>query len=102
VVIGAVDLRWFVSEPSGCAGKKPTDRPGVVMAEEASITATVEAIDYDKRTVDLKGPKGNVVTLKVGPEVKNFNQVKTGDRVTAKYLESTAILVRKPDRKSVV
>ncbi len=77
--------------------KKPTDRPGVVMAEGASITATVEAIDYDKRTVDLKGPKGNVVTLKVGPEAKNFNQVKVGDRVTAKYLESTAIQVRKPN-----
>jgi len=77
--------------------KKPTDRPGVVMAEGSSINATVEAIDYDKRTVDLKGPKGNVVTLKVGPEAKNFNQVKVGDRVTAKYLESTAIQVRKPN-----
>ena len=67
------------------------------MAREVSINATVEAIDYDKRTVDLKGPKGNVVTLKVGPEAKNFNQVKTGDRVTAKYFESTAIQVRKPN-----
>jgi hypothetical protein len=77
--------------------KKPTDRPGVVMAEGASITATVEAIDYDKRTVDLKGPKGNVVTLKVGPEAKNFNQVKVGDRVTARYFDSIAIQVRKPN-----
>jgi hypothetical protein len=75
--------------------KKPSGRPGAVMAKEVSITATVEAIDYDKRTVDLKGPKGNVVTLKVGPEAKNFNQVKTGDRVNAKYFESTAIAVRK-------
>jgi len=77
--------------------KKASGKPGVVVAEGASITATVEAIDYDKRTVDLKGPKGNVVTLKVGPEVKNFNQVKTGDRVTARYFESTAIMVRKPN-----
>lgn len=76
--------------------KKPSGKPGVVMAEGVSITATVEAIDYDKRTVDLKGPKGEVVTLKVGPEAKNFNQVKTGDRVTARYFESTAIQVRKP------
>ncbi|HXV83617.1 MAG TPA: hypothetical protein VEG60_27490 [Candidatus Binatia bacterium] len=75
--------------------KKPGGRPGAVMAEGVSITATVEAIDYDKRTVDLKGPKGKVVTLKVGPEAKNFNQVKTGDRVRARYFESTAIAVRK-------
>jgi hypothetical protein len=74
---------------------KPSGKPGAVMAEGVSITATVEAIDYDKRTVDLKGPKGRVVTLKVGPEAKNFNQVKVGDRVTAKYFESTAIAVRK-------
>jgi hypothetical protein len=74
---------------------KPSGKPGAVVAQGVSITATVEAIDYDKRTVDLKGPKGKVVTLKVGPEAKNFNQVKVGDRVTAKYFESTAIAVRK-------
>jgi hypothetical protein len=77
--------------------KNPTDRPGVVMAERATIKATVEAIDYDKRTVDLKGPKGNVMRFKVGPEAKNFNQVKVGDRVTASYLDSIAIQVRKPN-----
>lgn len=77
--------------------KKPAGKPGVVIVEAASITATVEAIDYDKRTVALKGPRGNVVMLKVGPEVKNFKQIKTGDRVTTKYYESTAIFVRKPD-----
>ena len=77
--------------------KKSADKPGVVVVNAASITATVEAIDYDKRTVDLKGPKGNVVELKVGPEVKNFKQVKVGDRVATKYYESTAVFVRKPD-----
>jgi len=35
--------------------------------------------------------------LKVGPDVKNFKQIKTGDRVTTKYFEHTAIDVRKPD-----
>ena len=29
--------------------------------------------------------------------MKNFDQVKTGDRVTAKYFESIAIRVRKPN-----
>ena len=77
--------------------KKPAGKPGVVTVEATSFTATVEAIDYDKRTVALKGPRGNVVMLKVGPDVKNFKQIKTGDRVTTKYYESTAIFVRKPD-----
>jgi len=60
--------------------QKPETKPGVVRVETATITATVEAIDYDKRTVDLKGPRGNVVTLKVGPEAKNFKQIKPGAR----------------------
>jgi len=77
--------------------EKPSGKPGVVRVETATITATVEAIDYDKRTVDLKGPKGNVVTLKVGPEAKNFKQIQTGDHGTAKYYRATAIYGRKPN-----
>jgi hypothetical protein len=34
--------------------KKPAGKPGAVVVNAASITATVEAIDYDKRTVALK------------------------------------------------
>ena len=82
--------------------EKSTGKPGVVRVETATITATVEGIDYDKRTVDLKGPRGNMVTLKVGPEAKNFKQIKTGDHVTAKYYRATAIYVRKPDEPCVI
>jgi hypothetical protein len=90
-------LLGLVATPVVAQEKKSTDKPGVVIVDAASITATVEAIDYDKRTVALKGPKGNVVELKVGPEAKNFNQVKVGDRVTTKYYQATAIVVRKPN-----
>jgi hypothetical protein len=34
--------------------KKPAEKPGVVAVDATSITATVEAIDYDKRTIALK------------------------------------------------
>jgi len=76
--------------------KKAAGKPGVVV-DAASITATVEVIDYDQGTVALKGPRGNIVVLKVGPDVKNLKQIKTGDRVTTKYFEHTAFDVRKPD-----
>ena len=79
------------------AGQKSGGKPGVVVINAASITATVEAIDYDKRSVDLKGPRKNIVTLKVGTDAINFKQIKTGDRVKTKYFESTAIYLRKPD-----
>ena len=89
-------LGMFTGE-AAAQEQKPGEKPGGVVAQGVSITATVEAIDYDKRTVDLKGPRGNVVKLKVGPEAKNFNQVKTGDRVTARYYDAMAIYVRKPN-----
>jgi hypothetical protein len=87
----------LLAAPIAAQEKKPEGKPGVVRVDAASITATVEAIDYDARTVDLKGPKGRVVRIKAGPEVKNFKQIKVGDKVSAKYYDATAIYVRKPD-----
>ncbi len=71
------------------------DKPGGAMIKVQSITSTVESIDYKARTVTLKGSGGNVVTLKVGEEAKNFNQVKKGDKVTFDYYESRAVDVQK-------
>lgn len=70
------------------------DKPGVVVADLLVVTATVEAIDHAHRTVSLKGPEGHTRTLKIDKSVKNFEQVKKGDQVTAEYYEETAIFVR--------
>ena len=39
--------------------------------------------------------------LKFGPDVKDFKQIKTGDRVTTKYFESTAFDAHKPDERPI-
>jgi Cu/Ag efflux protein CusF len=65
------------------------------MAETATVTATVQAIDLEKRIVTLKGPEGNVFDVKVGPEARNLAQVKPGDIVVAKYFEAVAVEVKK-------
>lgn len=72
-------------------GNGSIERTDVVTA-----TATVEAIDYKKRLVTLLGPEGNSATIQVGPEVRNFAQVKKGDQVVATYRESVAVTLRKP------
>ena len=64
-------------------------------ARVVSISASVEAIDPASRTLTLKGPKGNVVDLPVGPEVKNFDQIKVGDFVLVRYFESLALELKK-------
>jgi hypothetical protein len=69
--------------------------PGVVVAETTSIKAKVDAVDVDKRLVTVTGPRGKTVTLKVGPEVKNLDQVKPGDQLVVRYFESVALFLRK-------
>ncbi len=69
---------------------------GIVKGVEAVMTATVVAIDLQKRIVTLKGPDGEVRDIKVGEEAVNLPQVKVGDLVTVKFYESIAVEVIKP------
>ena len=65
------------------------------VGEVATVSATVQAVDLEKRIVTLKGPEGNVFDVKVGPEARNLPQLKPGDIVVAKYAESVAIELKK-------
>jgi Cu/Ag efflux protein CusF len=64
-------------------------------ARVVTITASVEAIDPAARTVTLKGPRGNVVTLPVSEKAKNFDKVKVGDMVVVRYLEALSLELKK-------
>ena len=79
--------------------KKTGDKPGGVVVEAVSVTATVDAIDKEKRMVTLKFADGRTRSLKLGPEARNFDQIAVGDQVKATYAESVAIGVRKSDEK---
>ena len=56
--------------------------------EETS--ATVEAIDQATRMLSLKGDDGSVANVVVGPEVKNFPQIRVGDKVVVSYYRGIA------------
>lgn len=70
--------------------------PTVVKEMETVMTATVAAIDLEKRIVTLKGEDGEVRDIKVGEEAVNLPQVKVGDLVTVKFYESIAVELIKP------
>ena len=72
-----------------------TAKPAAIEVETLSSAATVQSIDYTKRTVTLKNDGGAVNTYKCGKDVVNFNQIKVGDRVKAQILESLAVYVGK-------
>ncbi len=70
--------------------------PGTGIAERvAQVTASVEGVDSAKRTVTLKGPDGDIVTLAVGPEVQNFDQIRAGDLVAVRYVDALMLELRK-------
>jgi len=65
--------------------------PGV-MAEDAAIAvATVVAVDEKTRDITLAGPEGDEWTFTAGPEVRNFAQIKRGDRVITSYYQGFAL-----------
>ena len=52
-------------------------------------TATVTAIDPAARAVTIQGDRGPV-TIQASPDVKNFNNLKVGDRVNISYYQGIA------------
>jgi len=70
--------------------------PGkAAVAQAVEVRAVVVGIDKVGRTVDLKGPKGRVVTLAVSEEAKNFDQVQLGDHVVVRYLRALTLELKK-------
>ena len=72
--------------------KGPT---GAGVAQAVEIQATVTAVDKAKRTVTVKGPKGNIRTFAVGKEARNFDQVKVGDVITLTYADAVTVSLEK-------
>lgn len=64
-----------------------------VTGEMLVIQGTVESIDRDKRMVTVKGEDGRTVAMRVGQGVRNFDNLKKGDQVTARFSEAFALAI---------
>jgi hypothetical protein len=73
-----------------------TGRGGVVL-EAAEVVFTVESVNATDRTVKLRRSDGKVRTIECDPEVRNFDKIQVGDRVTATVAESLALALMKGD-----
>lgn len=72
---------------------------GVGQGETVEMTATVQSVDYAKRTVTLVGPDGAAKTMKVGNEVRNFSQIQPGDDFVVRYSEAVVYVIAPPGTK---
>lgn len=96
LVAAAFAATAFAQKPEGAAGAVVTSEPGKAsIVEAAKMSAQVVGIDKATRTVTLKGPKGNVLDVVAGDEVKNFDQIKLGDFVVARFVQALTLELRK-------
>lgn len=76
------------------AEKAPADKPtGRGEAKSVTVRGTVAAVDKEKGTVTLKGPKGRTVTLDV-KDPEKLEAIKAGDPVVARYMEAVAFQIK--------
>jgi hypothetical protein len=88
-------------QPGAGTGAVVASEPGrAAIVEAAQISAQVVGIDKATRTVTLKGPKGNIVDIVAGDEVKNFEQIKLGDFVVTRYVQALTLELRKTKVKA--
>jgi Cu/Ag efflux protein CusF len=80
----------------GCtAAFAQTPKP-VSQSDVVEMTATITAIDKGARLITLEDEDGESETIFAGPEVKRFDELKVGDKVTFRYYESIVSQIRKP------
>jgi hypothetical protein len=77
--------------PASAAGQQ--DRPGGTVSASETHTATVTKIDPKDRWVTLKLADGSLIDVQAGPAVKNFAQIKVGDRVSTTLAATVTIEV---------
>ena len=63
----------------------------VTVEDAAVVVVTVVDVDKATRTLTLKGEDEEKWTFIAGPEVRNFDQIKRGDRVIVEYFEGMAL-----------
>ena len=81
-----------VADTAPAAATAPAEgaQPSVKREKLSEVHATVTAIDAPTRMLTLKGSDGSSATFAVGPEVKNFPQIRVGDKVVVSYYQGLA------------
>ena len=77
------------TESTDAARTAPGAAPGATAGRQVTVVADVTAVDAKTQTITLRGPQ-RTVDLRV-PDKKQFEGVKVGDQVEARYTEAVAV-----------
>ena len=65
-------------------------QPSMQREELQEVSATVVDVDQASRLLTLKGEDGSEAAFQVGPDVRNFAQIRAGDKVVVSYYRGIA------------
>ena len=96
LIAAAMGSGVLAQQPGATGGAVLASEPGkAAVARTVEVSAQVIAIDKATRTLTLKGPKGAALDVVAGDEVRNFDQIKVGDNVVARYVAALTLELRK-------
>ena len=96
----AVSFAAHAQQPAAGVAVKASEPGKAAAAAAVEVRARVVGIDKATRTIDLRRPDGQVVSIVAGDEVKNFDQIKLGDDVVVQYVRALSLELLK-SRSSV-
>ena len=103
-LLSSIAIALFVS--FGASAQTTTtdsmSKPGMVgKAETTSVTATIKNVNAKTREITLSVPGHPDFTTVAGDQVKNFSQLKAGDKVEVTYAEALVVELHKGGGKPV-
>ena len=63
-------------------------RPGGMIVDTRQLVTTVTSVDRATRTIAVRGPQSEPISLKVVEEVKSFDEIAVGDTISVTYTEA--------------
>jgi hypothetical protein len=70
------------------------------ITDEVSVEAIILSVDKTSRELTLRRPDGTSVVVVAGPEVRNFDQIEAGNKVSARYTVSLSARRLAPEEPS--
>ncbi len=90
-VLGLAALAAACAQP---APPPPVAAPApapVVVADTSEAVYSVRSVNRRTRQIALNTPQDTVITIKAGPQVRNFDRIRVNDRVRIRFADAIAL-----------
>ena len=92
-------IMWGAAAIFIAAGAPEVQISKTIPGETKTMTVVVEGIEKATRSVTVKKPDGTYEIFNMPREIKRFDTLKVGDRITATYYDNVVLQLRPPGSK---